>query len=273
MPNKLKLATWNINSVRARIVGATRYLKEHKPDVLCLQEIKCLENDFPYNAFRDAGYPHIQVRGQKGHHGVATVSRLPIEPLPEPDYCSKGEARVALCKVGGIELHNIYFPSGGDEPDPEINDKFAHKLVFWDRLTKAMKRAKKRTAAEPVVITGDFNIAPGEHDVHNHKRLLKYVGHSPGESELYFATLKATGFTDIVRQLIPEPEQIPTWWSYRVKSWSPESPGWRLDHYWLSPGLVDKAMKAGRKAVTISTETRTWEKPSDHVPVSLELNV
>ena len=269
----LTIATWNINSVRSRVNAAVRFLAEEKPDVLCLQEIKCRNEEFPSKAFKDAGYGHIQIRGQKGHHGVATVSRLPLEPMPEPDLCARKEGRAAAAVVGGIELHNYYFPSGGDEPDPAVNDKFAHKLDFWDRLTKRSKKDKARLARDPVLFVGDFNIAPGEHDVHNHKRLVKYVGHTPGESEAYFTALKAGAFTDVARAIIPEPEQIPTWWSYRVKNWTPESPGWRLDHFWTSPALTSAALKKGRKGFAIHTQTREWEKPSDHVPVTLVLSV
>lgn len=270
---KLTIATWNVNSVRSRIDAAVRFLAEEKPHVLCLQEIKCREEEFPSKAFKDAGYKHIQIRGQKGHHGVATVARIPLTPLPEPDLCARGEGRAAAAMVGGIELHNYYFPSGGDEPDPEVNDKFEHKLDFWKRLETRSKKERKRLAAEPVLFTGDFNIAPGEHDVHNHKRLVKYVGHTPIESAAYYAALEAGRFTDVARALVPEPEQIPTWWSYRVKSWTPESPGWRLDHFWTSPALEAAALGAGRKALAIHTRTREWEKPSDHVPVTLTLSL
>jgi exodeoxyribonuclease-3 len=200
---------------------------------------------------------------------VATVSRLPLEPLPEPKHCARGEARVAVSKVAGVEIHNFYVPSGGDEPDPDVNDKFAHKLDFWGRLAKTFKKDRARLAAEPVIVVGDLNVAPGEHDVHNHKRLMKYVGHTPIEAEVYAKARDAGGFVDVGRALIPEPEQMPTWWSYRVKSWSPESPGWRLDHIWASPGVLGPAVAGGREAFGVHHRTRTWERPSDHVPVTL----
>jgi exodeoxyribonuclease-3 len=270
---KLRIATWNINSIRARIAAVVRFLEEEKPDVLCLQEIKCRDEEFPAKALREAGYVHQQVRGQKGHHGVATVSRLPLTPLPEPGLCSRGEGRCLAAKIDGLELHNYYFPSGGPEPDPAINERFAHKLEFWSRLAARAKTEKKRLAAEPVLYVGDFNIAPGEHDVHNHKRLLAHVGHTPRESAAYYRTLKAGGFTDVARALFPEPEPIHTWWSYRVKTWTPQSPGWRLDHFWASPALKEAALKGGRKAFGIHVRTREWKKPSDHVPVTLTLAV
>jgi exodeoxyribonuclease-3 len=272
MPD-LKIATWNINSVRSRIDAVARFLEEERPDVLCLQEIKCRNEEFPAKAFKDAGYVHQQIRGQKGHHGVATVSRLPLEPLPEPDLCSRGEGRAAAAMVGGLELHNYYFPSGGPEPDPATNERFAHKLEFWSRLTARAKAERKRLKSAPVLYAGDFNIAPGEHDVHNHKRLLTNVGHTPQESAAYYAALKAGDFTDVARALIPEPEMIHTWWSYRVKTWTPESPGWRLDHFWASEGIKEAALKGGRDAMQVHVHTRGWERPSDHAPVTLTLKV
>ena len=132
------VATWNINSVRLRIDLITRYLAEHRPDVLCLQETKCPDANFPHAAFRDAGYPHIAINGQKGYHGVAMVSRVPFAASAKRDFCAKGDARHLHVVLGdeahGLELHNFYVPAGGDEPDPEINVKFAHKLAFVDEM-------------------------------------------------------------------------------------------------------------------------------------------
>jgi exodeoxyribonuclease-3 len=267
----LKIATWNINSVRARIDSVVRFLGEETPDVLCLQEIKCRDDEFPSRALKDAGYVHQQVRGQKGHHGVATVSRLPLEPLPEPELCALGEGRCLAAMVGGLELHNYYFPSGGPEPDPQINPRFAHKLEFWSRLAACAAAERDRLVTSPVLYAGDFNIAPGERDVTHHKRLLDHVGHTPRESETYYRALAAGGFTDVARALTPEPEFIHTWWSYRVKAWTPDSAGWRLDHFWASPALKDAALKGGRDAMAIHVRAREWERPSDHVPVTLTL--
>ena len=132
------VATWNINSVRLRIDLVVRFLLEHQPDVLCLQETKCPDANFPYGAFREAGYPHIAINGQKGYHGVAVVSRIPLATFSKRDFCAKGDARHLHVVLGGealgLELHNFYVPAGGDEPDPEINVKFAHKLAFVDEM-------------------------------------------------------------------------------------------------------------------------------------------
>ena len=143
------IATWNINSVRLRIDLVVRFLLEHQPDVLCLQETKCPDANFPYGAFRDAGYPHIAINGQKGYHGVAVVSRIPLATFSKRDFCAKGDARHLHVVLGGeangLELHNFYVPAGGDEPDPEINVKFAHKLAFVDEMVDwASTRSRRR---------------------------------------------------------------------------------------------------------------------------------
>jgi len=126
----LTLATWNINSVRLRAPQIARFAAEASPDIICLQEIKCLEDQFPYAAFADMGYPHAAVTGQKGMHGVAVVSRLPIEALEPHKVCPKAEARYQRVKVDGMEILNFYIPAGGDEPDADINPRFRHKLDF-----------------------------------------------------------------------------------------------------------------------------------------------
>ena len=171
------IATWNINSVRLRIDLVVRYLVEHQPDVLCLQETKCPDGNFPFGAFRDAGYPHIAINGQKGYHGVAIVSRLPLATFSKRDFCAKGDARHLHVVLGGeaqgLELHNFYVPAGGDEPDPEINVKFAHKLAFVDEMVDWATHEKP--AAQRAILVGDLNIAPLEHDVWSHKSLLSVV--------------------------------------------------------------------------------------------------
>ena len=263
----LKIATWNINSVRARIGLAVRFLAEAKPDVLCLQEIKCRENEFPAAAFREAGYKHLHVVGQKGWHGVAMVSKLKLEPLDGPKLCPKNEARVAAIKLDGIELHNLYVPAGADVPDPEANPKFAHKLDVLD----AMKREyKKRKGAGPLVIVGDFNVAPGEHDVWSHKQLLDVVSHTPQETTRLDAIRDQGGFVDLARAHRPAPEQIFTWWSYRSPDWTKNNRGRRLDHIWAS---ADLAPASRAEAFHIHTPCRSWERPSDHVPVVVGLKL
>ena len=156
----VKLATWNINSVRLRIDQVIRFLKDEAPDVLGLQEIKCQTEQFPYDAFREIGYEFIEVKGQKGYHGAATVSKLPLERLPT-EFCPLGHARHVSTRVSAgdqnFEFHNFYVPAGGDVADSEVNDKFRHKLDFLENMRRYFSdRAKE--SDDRLVLVGDFNI-------------------------------------------------------------------------------------------------------------------
>ena len=261
--SELSIVTWNINSVRLRAERVAGFLKEHKPDVLCLQEIKCHEAQFPEGVFRDAGYPYMQIKGQKGLHGVATVSRVPLTPIDHPQFCMNEHARIAACEVGGFELHNIYLPAGGDEPDPEINEKFAHKLDFLDRMEKCYAAYPSE---KPLVIVGDLNIAPQEHDVWSHKQLLKVVSHTPIETEAMARIISAGRFNDLARREHTPDQKLYPWWSYRSKDWASSNRGRRLDHIWANPAAEPKAIPGSFK---IHIDQRGGEKPSDHAPVSM----
>ena len=199
---KLRVATWNINSVRIRTDQIARFVAEHAPDVICLQEIKCRDGEFPTNAFAEMGLPHVAIKGQKGWHGVATVSRLPIEAGPVLDLCKRGEAREVCAVVAGVEIHNFYIPAGGDTPDRELNPKFDHKLDFFERLAARMAT---RDPKAPLLVTGDLNVAPGEHDVWNHKYMSRIVSHTPVEIEAMKTLQTSLGFVDLVREAIPRP--------------------------------------------------------------------
>ncbi|MEM1409287.1 MAG: exodeoxyribonuclease III [Pseudomonadota bacterium] len=267
---RMRLVTWNINSVRLRIDLVTRFLAEQQPDILCLQETKCADDQFPAKAFQKAGYPHLAIHGQKAYHGVAIVSRLPFESTDRRHYCGIEDARhVAVTLAGGLELHTFYVPAGGDVPDPEVNPKFAHKLAFVDEMAKVLARGKTK----PRIIVGDLNIAPQEHDVWSHKQLLKVVSHTPVETEAMAHLTKKGGFTDVARALVPAEEKLYSWWSYRSPDWSKSDKGRRLDHIWVTDPLRDAALKGGRGAFSVHRDVRGWEKPSDHAPVQLDLDV
>ena len=259
----LSIATWNINSVRLRLPLVEEFLRRYAPDILCLQEIKCPEELFPYQAFHDAGYPHVAISGQKGYHGVATISRLPIELVERRDFCTKGDCRhlSAVFDAGGLKvlLHNFYVPAGGDEPDPEINPKFRHKLDFIEEMRLVTAEHGPDTGA---ILVGDLNIAPLVNDVWSHKQLLKVVSHTPIETEGFESMRIGGGWVDLMRQHIPEPERIYTWWSYRAADWAAADKGRRLDHIWGSPNVATKL-----KTIEILRQARGWDRPSDHVPV------
>ena len=261
----LKLATWNINSVRLRIDLVTHFLQQHQPDVLCLQETKVRDSEFPHGDFRKAGYPHIAINGQKGYHGVAVVSKHPLELVEKREFFGKGDARHLHVRVEGMDVHNFYVPAGGDEPDPETNEKFAHKLGFLAEMQDWF--AQGEVTKGKAFLVGDLNIAPLEHDVWSHKALLKIVSHTPVEVAALNAVLGAGQWVDAMRLLIPVDEKLYTWWSYRAADWAVANKGRRLDHIWLSPSLVPQL-----KTISVLREARGWERPSDHVPVIVELS-
>jgi exodeoxyribonuclease-3 len=259
-PERLTVLTWNINSIRARIDLFARVVRLVKPDVILLQETRCENGSFPLKPMRRRGYRHTALNGRGGHHGVAVLSKLPlldvtadvIGGIDQPRHVS------AVVDFGGpLRLHSLYIPSGGDEPDHVTNLKFAQKLAFLDGLRPWGTAA----AAEPALLTGDFNVAPYEHDVWSHRQLLDVVSHTPGETERLEAARTAGGWVDVVRRDRPEPEKVYTWWSYRNATWPGSNRGRRLDHVWASPDL------AHRVSTEILTEARGWEKASDHVPL------
>src|ERR1700722_16251887 len=262
----MRLVTWNINSVRLRAGHVCRLLTEAQPDILCLQETKTPDELFPREPFHALGYEHIHVHGMKGYNGVAILAKAPFPSVATRAWCDRNDCRHAIVELpGGIELHNIYVPAGGDEPDPEANPKFAHKLRFLDELTgwfATHDRARKAIAV------GDLNIAPLETDVWSHKQLLTVVSHTPVEVAKLTALQQAGGFVDAVRHFVPPEERLYTWWSYRNRDWSLSDRGRRLDHIWVTPPLVG-ALSSAR----VFPEIRDWERTSDHVPVMVEFDL
>jgi exodeoxyribonuclease-3 len=251
------VATWNINSVRLRQDIVAKLLTDEAPDVLCLQECKSLVELMPAEAFAALGYTLI-ARGQKGYNGVAILSRLPAEDAGHRDFCGKGDARhVAARLENGVTIHNFYVPAGGDIPDREVNEKFAHKLDF---LTE-MRDWFKDEAPQKSILVGDLNIAPREDDVWSHKQLLKIVSHTPIEVEHLGAVQEAGNWVDVTRADIPE-GLLYSWWSYRSKDWDAADKGRRLDHIWATSDIA-----AAGHSSRILRDARGWTQPSDHVPV------
>ena len=268
-PLSITIASWNINSVRLRMPIVKRFTELARPDVLCLQETKVRDEDFPFSDLRDLGYDHIEISGQKGYHGVAILSRHPLTDVTRGPFCREGHSRHISARVAvgaGVTVHNFYVPAGGDEPNPAINPKFDHKLHFLDRMIKGPER--RHLLPERAVVVGDLNIAPLETDVWSHKALLKVVSHTPVEVEAFGRAQAAGGWVDAMRELVPAADRLYTWWSYRSPDWAAADKGRRLDHVWLSPDL-----RQDLGAVTVFKEARGWDKPSDHVPVMAELRI
>lgn len=264
MANTLKIASWNINSVRFRLDIVERLLNEESPDILCLQETKAEDTVFPIAAIKKAGYQHIVLNGQKMHHGVAILSRIPIIEDTSHDWQDNAEARhIGVRLPNGWRLENVYIPAGGDVPDRDVNPKFGQKLDFLGRMIEWSGKL-----SDPTLLVGDFNIAPLESDVWSHKQLLDVVSHTPIEVETLAALQDSHKWVDLGRQFIPAPERLYTWWSYRAKDWTVGDRGRRLDHMWASPDVAQAAV-----AHRVLEPARSWEKPSDHIPLITEFRI
>lgn len=264
MSSTLKIATWNINSVRFRIGIVERFLTEEAPDILCLQETKTIDETFPAHALATLGYEHQALNGQKMHHGVAIVSKVPLHEADRRDWQANGEARhVGVRLDSGFHLENVYVPAGGDIPDRNQNPQFGQKLDFLERMTQWSRQLDR-----PTLLVGDFNVAPLESDVWSHRQLLKVVSHTPIEVETLDRLQEAHDWVDLGRRFVPPPERYYSWWSYRAKDWAASDRGRRLDHMWASPELAEQAV-----AHEVHEPSRSWHKPSDHVPLVTEFRV
>ena len=262
----LRIATWNINSVRLRRGIVQKLARLAAPDVICLQETKSPDEVFPRDALARAGYEHQAILGMKGYNGVAILSRKPLSRWAGQEWCGKADCRhiTATIESNGtaIELHNVYVPAGGDVPDPKVNPRFDHKLRFLREQVAHWSAAKKGTR----ILVGDLNVAPCETDVWSHKQLLDVVSHTPVETDLLKEMMSAHEWVDTTRHLVPEPTRLYTWWSYRNRDWKASDRGRRLDHIWVTPDLKPQV-----RAVHIIKGARDWKQPSDHVPVILDL--
>ena len=252
------IATWNINSVRLREPIVQKLMQEEAPDILCLQECKSPVEKIPLEGFQALGYTHMIARGQKGYNGVAIFSKLPIEEVGARDWAGLGHARhIAGRLENGVVIENFYIPAGGDVPDREVNEKFGQKLDFLIEMRDAYRSDKPSKR----IIVGDFNIAPREDDVWDHKKLLKVVSHTPIEVEHLAEVQESADWVDITRKDITE-GRLYSWWSYRARDWDAADKGRRLDHIWATPDIAS----AGHGS-RVLRDARGWEKPSDHAPV------
>ncbi len=260
----ITIATWNINSVRLRAPLVEKFLREETPDLLCLQETKSPVEKLPGTVFEALGYQVAAARGYKGYNGVTILSRVPVEPVETMLLCGQDDARHCAVRLpGGTVLHNFYVPAGGDEPDPETNPKFDHKLRFVSEMTQWA-----RELDEDAVLVGDLNIAPLEDDVWSHKQLLKVVSHTPVEVDALNGLMAAGDWRDVVRADIPAPEKLYSWWSYRARDWENADRGRRLDHIWAR-GAIAPISGSSR----ILKGFRGAEKPSDHAPVLADFDL
>jgi exodeoxyribonuclease III len=255
----MKIATWNVNSVKARSAHLMRWLAAFKPDIVMLQEIKCLTEDFPVLDIKALGYNAVAL-GQKAYNGVALLSTQPITDVMTglPGDPSDEQARYIEATVGDLRVASIYLPNG----NPTNTDKFPYKLGWMDRLTT---RARELLATEkPVVLAGDYNICPTDVDVHDPVGFADDALCRP-ESRGRFRALVNLGYTDAIRAMNPT-EHIYTYWDYQAGAWQRDL-GLRIDHLLLSPQAADRLVAAG-----VDRTPRGEEKASDHTPAWCELN-
>jgi exodeoxyribonuclease-3 len=260
----MRIATWNINGVRARIESATAWLKDAAPDVVCLQEIKSEDKSFPREAFEDLGY-NVATHGQKGFNGVAILSKLPFDEISQrlPGDNSDEQARfieaVVSVESGAVRIASLYLPNG----NPAGSDRFAYKLAWMHRLENFAKR--KLRDEEAFVLAGDFNVIPEPEDAKNPEAWLDDALFQP-ETRQAFRRLLNLGLTDAFRACHGDAGHY-TFWDYQGGAWQKDH-GIRIDHLLLSPQAADRLV-----STTIDKRTRAWEKPSDHVPVIAEFTL
>jgi exodeoxyribonuclease-3 len=260
----MKIATWNVNGIKARIDAAQTWLKAASPDIALLQETKCTDDAFPRLEFEAMGY-NIATHGQKGFNGVALLSKLPFEDItprlagdPEDEQARYLEACVSV-PSGVLRLINIYLPNG----NPFGTEKFVYKLAWMTRLRERIKTLLENE--EPMIIAGDFNVIPAPEDVYNPAAWTNDALFRP-ESRAHFQALINLGLTDAFRACHDEPHRY-TFWDYQAGAFQ-KNQGLRIDHLLLSPQAADRL-----QACEIDAAPRSWEKPSDHVPIWVELAV
>lgn len=267
--DSFKLITWNVNSIRIRLSPLNLLCQLVSPDIVCLQEVKAKEEDFPFEEVKKLGFEHIALYGQAGYNGVAILSKVPLNNIAQRNWVGKKDARHIKATVfDDIEINNLYVPAGGDIPDPIENLAFAHKLCFMDDIAEYFEQNKPELKNRKTILCGDFNVAPSENDVWNHKQLLKIVSHTPIEVERLTRLFKSLDFVDAVRKFYPEPQKIYSWWSYRNPNWQSNDKGRRLDHIWVTQNLQNRILNT-----KVIKELRLCGRPSDHVPVLTKIKL
>ena len=250
----MKIATWNVNSIRARLNTVLSWLEQARPDALCMQETKVIDEVFPTGAFEAIGY-RVAVSGQKTYNGVAIVARHELTKVLAgfPDYDAAGQKRLIAANVGPIRLVNVYVPHGATPDSP----KFYYKLEFMDQLYNYLERLHEPD--ELLILAGDFNVAPEPRDVYDAEAMEGQIGFHP-EERAALATVKSWGFEDVFRKH-RSGDGLYSWWDYRAGAFH-RNMGLRIDHIWGSPPLATLSTDSG-----MDKEQRALPKPSDHIPV------
>jgi len=260
----MRIATWNVNSIRQRLDHLLTWLRDCAPDIVCLQEIKCVDEAFPREAIEALGY-NVVSHGQKTFNGVALLSKYPLEEATprlggdEADVHARFLEGVVSLKSGVVRVACLYLPNG----NPVGTEKYPYKLKWMSRLLEYSRERLK--TEEPLVLAGDFNVIPAPPDVHNPAAWINDALFKPQTRESFQALL-GLGLTDALRAVSDEPGQY-TFWDYQAGAWQ-KNWGIRIDHMLLSPQASDRLTGVG-----IDKYVRAWEKPSDHVPVWIDLDL
>ncbi len=260
----MRIATWNVNSVRQRLDSLQAWLKEREPDIVCLQEIKCQDDAFPREPLEAMGY-NVAVHGQKTFNGVALLSKLPFDEVASGLIGDDGDAQARFLealvstKEGVVRVVSLYLPNGNPAP----GDKYDYKIKWMDRLIAFSRERMK--LEEPLVLAGDYNVIPTPDDARRPEAWVNDALFLPLTREK-FRTLTNLGLTDAIRAVSDDPG-LYSFWDYQAGSW-PKNDGIRIDHLLLSPQAADRLVDAG-----IDKHVRSWDKPSDHVPVWIDLKI
>ena len=260
----MKITTWNVNSINARIEHLIKFIKTDQSDIYLLQELKCTNDNFPYDAIKSTGYK-ASVNGQKAWNGVAILSKKPLEILQIkiPTFNDDDQARFIETEIKiatikqSVKLFNIYLPNG----NPIETEKFYYKIKWMERFNKYILKHYNNNI--PIIIGGDFNVIPTDEDVYSPENFKNDACAHPKTREQYRILINS-GFTDTVKYFIDGKTNW-TFWGYRGGGWQ-KGNGLRIDHFLTSPEITDLI-----KSVKINREPRGWEKASDHTPVMLEI--
>ena len=260
----MRIATWNVNSVRQRMDNLQAWLKERQPDIVCLQEIKCTDDAFPREPLEALGY-NVAVHGQKTFNGVALLSKLPFDEVKsgldggDGDVQARFLEALVSTKGGALRVVSLYLPNGNPAP----GEKYDYKIKWMDRL--AAFSLKRMALEEPMVLAGDYNVIPAPQDARRPEAWVQDALFLPQTREKYRALLNL-GLTDAIRA-VSDGKDLYTFWDYQAGAWAKDE-GIRIDHLLLSPQAADCLIDAG-----IDRHVRGWEKPSDHVPVYVDLDI
>ncbi|MGB3695533.1 MAG: exodeoxyribonuclease III [Spirulinaceae cyanobacterium] len=263
----MKIASWNVNSIRARQELVIDWLKENPIDILCLQETKVIDKDFPQEGFLDLGY-QLYISGQKAYNGVAIFSKSPLKDVISGFTPIIGEKlagefdeqkRVITGTINNIRVVNLYVPNGS----AIASDKYDYKLRWLKTLQHYLQTLKERNNEE-LCVCGDFNVALEDRDIHDPKNKEKHIMSSPSEREALQEMITSIELKDSFRKFTSETGYY-SWWDYRTRAFSGNR-GWRIDHLYLTPNLYEQAVSC-----TIDLEPRKLPKPSDHTPVIVEI--